>query len=77
MVEEYTWQAVVLLKKGERYYYGIGPEKVVCKVVMAILNFRLTTSIDSHNVLHGFWAGCGTRTTSLEAKLIQQLMSMR
>ena len=27
--------------------------------------------------LHGFWAGRGTGTATLEAKLIQQLASMR
>ena len=50
---------------------------MVCKVVTLILNFRLITSISSHNVLHVFQAGSGTGTASLEAKILHQLMSMK
>ena len=42
-----------------------------------ILNRRLTASIAYHNSLHGFQAGRGTGTATLEAKLLQQLASMR
>ena len=41
-----------------------------------ILNQCLTTSITFHNILHGFWAGRGTGTASLEAKLTQKLMTI-
>ena len=75
--EESTWKVVVIIPRGGRYYYGIGLTEVVWKVVTVILHFRLTISIDFHEVLHGFWAGPGTGTTSLEAKLPQQLMAMR
>ena len=47
------------------------------KVVAAILNLRLTASITFHNFLHGFWAGRGTGTATLEAKLLQQLAALR
>ena len=47
------------------------------KVVAVILNPRLTSSINFHDVLHGFRAGRGTGTATLEAKLIQQLAAMR
>ena len=50
---------------------------MVCKVVAEILNRRLTASIIYHNFLYGFQVGCGTGTTTLEAKLFQQLASMR
>ena len=43
----------------------------------AILNQRLTASITYHNFLHRFWAGCGTCTATLEAKLLQQLAALR
>ena len=43
----------------------------------AILHLRLTVSITYHNFLHGFWAGRGTGTATLEAKLLQQLAAMR
>ena len=47
------------------------------KVVAAILNRRLTASITFHNFLHGFRTCHGTGTTTLEAKLLQQLESLR
>ena len=61
----------------ERDYRGIGLAEVVWKLVTVILNFCLTTFIEFHNVIHGFWAGRGIGTTSLEAKLIHQIMVMR
>ena len=42
-----------------------------------ILNRRFTSSITFHDVLHGFRAGRGTGTATLEAKLLQQLSAMR
>ena len=42
-----------------------------------ILNCRLTSSITFHDILHGFRAGRGTGTATLEAKLLQQLVAMR
>ena len=52
------------------------PEKDVWKVVTVIIIFCLTTSIDFHDVLHGFWAGPGTGITSLEAKLLHKLINI-
>ena len=45
MAEEVTWQAVVLIPKGNKYYRGIGLLEVMYKVVAAILNRRFTASI--------------------------------
>ena len=47
------------------------------KVVAAILHRRLATAITYHDLLHGFRAGRGTGTATLEAKLLQQLAAMR
>ena len=47
------------------------------KVVTAILNRRLTSSIIYHNFLHGFQAGRGTGTATLKAKMLQQLADLR
>ena len=44
---------------------------MVCKVVEVILNRRFTASITYHNYFHGFRAGRGTGTTTLEVKLLQ------
>ena len=77
MAEEATWQTVVLTPKGKKEYRGIGLVEVLWKVVAAILHRRLTTVITYHDTLHGFRAGRGTGTFTLEAKLLQQLAAMR
>ena len=77
MAEEATWQTVVLIPKGRNEYRSIGLVVVMWKVVTAILHRWLTTAITYHDFLHGFRAGSGTRTATLEAKLLQQLASMR
>ena len=49
----------------------------VWKVVAAILNRRFTASITYHAFLHGFWAGCGTGTATLKAKLFHNISALR
>ena len=68
---------MVLIPKGKGDYRGIGLVEVMWKVVAVILNRRLTSSINFHDVLHGFRADCGTGTATLKAKLLQQLAAMR
>ena len=77
LVEEATWQTVVLIPKGKREYRGIGLVDVTWKVVAVILHRRLTTGITFHDALHVFQEGCGTGTATLEDKLLQQLAAMR
>ena len=77
LAEEAMWKAVVLIPKGKKDCRVIGLVEVMWKVVAAILNCQLTASITFHDFLHGFWAGRGTCTATLEAKLIQQLASSR
>ena len=43
----------------------------------AIINRRFTSSITYHDALHGFRAGRGTGTATLEAKLLKQLAALR
>ena len=68
---------VVLITKGKKDYRVIGLVEVMWKVVAVILNRYFTSSITYHDALHGFWAGHSTGTTTLEAKLLQQLAAMR
>ena len=63
--------------QGKNDYRGIGLVEVMWKVVVAILNLRLTASITFHDFLHGFRAGCVTGNASLEDKLIHQLAALR
>ena len=51
--------------------------EVLWKMVTSLLNLQLTTPIKLHNVLHGFRAGRGMGTSEIEAKLLQQISSMR
>ena len=68
---------MVLIPKGKTEYRGIGLVEVTWKVVAAILHCRLTTAITYQDALHGFRAGRGSGTATLEAKLLQQLAAMR
>ena len=77
LAEEVTCEAVVLIPKGEGGYHSIGLVEVVWEVVAEIINRRLTTSITYHNFIHGFRAGCGTVTATIEAKRLQQLAPLR
>ena len=75
--EEATWQAVVLIPKGKKYYRDIGLVEVMWKIVAAILNRRLNASITFHELIHIFWAGRGTGTVTLKDRLLQQLAALR
>ena len=77
LAEEATWQVVVMIPKGKKYYRDIGLVEVMWKVVAAILNRRFTASITYHDFLHGFRTGRGTGTATLESKLLQQLAALR
>ena len=68
---------MVLIPKGKKEYRESGLVEVTWKVVAVILHLRLTNAITYHNALHGFRAGCGTWTATLEAKLLQHLAAMR
>ena len=77
LAEEAMWQTVVLIPKGEKDYRGIGLVEVMLKVVAAIINRRFTASITYHDFIHGFRAGRGTGTATLEAKILQKLAALR
>ena len=70
-------QAVVLITKGKKEYRGICLMEVMWKVVAAVLNSHFTASITYHDFLHGFWASRSTGTTTLKAKLLQQIAALR
>ena len=68
---------MVFIPKGGNDYCGTGLVDVLWKVVIVIINCRLSTTIYFHEVLHEFWEVRGMGTTSIEAKLLQQLTDMR
>ena len=72
------WQTVVIIPKREGTdVRGIGLVHVLWKTISGIINIRITSSIQLHDTLHGFCAGRGTDTDTLEEKLLQQLINMR
>ena len=60
-------------KKGREEYRGIGFVEVVLKVCAAAVNFWLNRGVTLHDELHGFKAGRGIGTATLEEKLAHQL----
>ena len=63
-------------KKGRDEYQRIGLIKVIWEVIEIIIDRRLATSIEFHDILHGFRAKQGTRTDILEVKLILHISGM-
>ena len=68
---------MVLIPKGGKDYRDIGLVEAMLKVVAAILNCWITASITFHDFFHGFRAGRGTGTATLEAQLLHQLAALR
>ena len=74
----YAWQMVVIIPKGEiADSRGVGLLEVLWKAIYGIINRRLLSSIQFHDVLHGFCAGRGKGTATFEATMLQKLISKR
>ena len=76
-MEEAAWQDVVLIPKKGGDYRGIGLVEVMWKTVAVILDHCFTVSITYQEPLHGFRAGRGMGTATLEVKLLQQVAALR
>ena len=76
MLEEVTWATMDFIPKGRGEYWGIGLSKVVWKVCAAVVNCWIKKSVMLHDKIHGFRAGRGTGTSTLEAKLAQKLVGI-
>ena len=64
-------------KGGGINFRGVGLVEVLRKEISGITNFRLLSSIQFHDTLHGFCAGRGSRTATLKSKLLQKIIFMR
>ena len=53
VAEECMWQIVVLIPKGRGDFRGIGLFEVLWKEIASFLDFRLTSAITFHDVIHG------------------------
>ena len=57
-------------------FRGIGMVEVLWKAIYGIINFWISSSIQFHDSLHGFCAGRGIVTTTIEDNLLHNLISM-
>ena len=64
---------LVLIRKGNTDNRGIGLLETLWNVMDAIIDTRLWSRIQFHDVLHGFLAGIGTGMATMEIKLSQKL----
>ena len=72
-----VWQTVVMIPKGGgNDFRGIVLVEVLWKAISGIINQRISSSIQFHDDLHGFCAGRGTWTVTIEDKLLQKLITM-
>ena len=62
--------------KGNAYTWGIGLVEVVWKVVKEVIDTRIKTVVQFHNVLHGFCACRERGAAIMELKLAQELVSV-
>ena len=70
---ELRWMILVLIPKGTTDTRGIILLETLWKLVEALINTRLKTSLQMHDVLHGFRYGRWTGTAIMELKLAQEL----
>jgi hypothetical protein len=71
--KELTWQYLALLPKADGGVRGIGLLEIVWKLVEAIIDNRISSSVQ---MIHRFRAGRGTGTAIIEVKLQQELASI-
>ena len=77
LAEKCNWHTAILITKGNGDFHSIGLIEVLWFKVRGILNCRLTAAIKFHETLHGLQTFIVARTTSLETKLLQQIVAMR
>ena len=70
---ELVWTVLLLIPKGNTDNQGIGLIEVVWKVAEAVIDTRINSVVQFHNVLHGFCAGSRTGTSNTELRLAQEL----
>jgi hypothetical protein len=71
-----AWSTMVLFPKNDNRLWRIGLLESTWSIISAIIDTRLTQSIQFHDPLHGFRVSRGTGTAIIEAKLHQQLAAL-
>ena len=73
---ELLWTALLLIPKLNVDNWGIGILEVFWKVVEEVIENQINSVVQFHDGLHGFCAGRGTGTSTMELKLAQELASV-
>ena len=68
---------MIVPKGGGTKSRDIGLVDLLWKAISGIINHWILSSIQVHDDLHGFLAGRGTGTTTIKAKMIQQIIATR
>ena len=68
----------MLITKGDRRgFRGVDIVEVLWKTITITLNWRLTSYIQLHDVIHVLWSGRGMDTASLKSNMLQHTTSMK
>ena len=73
---ELVWTIMILIPKETTDTRGIGLLETLWKVVEALIENRLCSSLQMHDVLHGFRDGRRTGTAIMELKIAQEISSI-
>ena len=68
---------VMISKGGGTDFRRIFLVEVLWKAISGIINFRILSSIQFYDALHGFHLGRVTGTATLEANLLHQIIVMK
>ena len=66
---ELGWTVLVMTPKDNSGVWGVGLLEVVCKLVEAVIDTRINTVVQFHDVLHRSCAARRERTEIMELKL--------
>ena len=72
LAEGCMWHTSVIIPKVCSNFHGIDHVEVLWKMMIRMMNQRLTLAIGFHDTLNVLYAGQGTGDESLKAKIIQQ-----
>jgi hypothetical protein len=74
---EASWGILAVIPKPQGGVRGIGILEALWKLIEAIIDTRIQSNIQFHDILHGFRKSRGTSTAIIEAKLHQELAHIK
>ena len=74
--QDLGWTFLVIIKNRTSHTRGIGLLDTLWKVLKALIDTRLRSSLHIYDVLHGFRARRGTETDIMELNIVQDIGSI-